>query len=347
MTQFYPLYKASWIDRLIHWMDRLPIHIWLVYFLFYFIAVLALHISVWIDAVTPFAQINPLWLLNGIWSILPLIFIRTMGVVAVQAIDKFSELVADKIEELESFRYRFTIMPSRPVFWMATVFGFLIFLLFITDASFLYKGLSSPIAYILGRTVMIFSYSLAPIMIYQGFRQLKFVTNIYTLVAEVNIFHQQPLYVFSKMTMYAGLFWILILNLTIAGGFVADISPAEQILNYAFSVPFLLLAIITFILPLSGIHHRILEAKLNTLEKNSLQIQKAQERLYTALDNNKFDEISALNIGMNSLFKVRDQIQRIGTWPWAPGTFRIFLSAIFLPMLLWALQLVLARNFGG
>lgn len=40
------------------------------------------------------------------------------------------------------------------------------------------------------------------------------------------------------------------------------------------------------------------------------------------------------------------------TWPWQPATIRVFLSAVFLPILLWAIQQVLDRflefiNAGG
>jgi hypothetical protein len=46
-----------------------------------------------------------------------------------------------------------------------------------------------------------------------------------------------------------------------------------------------------------------------------------------------------------SLYRMREQIEKVPTWPWTPGTFRNFLSAVFLPMGLWFFQRYLSGMF--
>lgn len=41
------LYAPSWVDRLLDWIDRLPIPAWAFYLAVYLLAALGLHISNW------------------------------------------------------------------------------------------------------------------------------------------------------------------------------------------------------------------------------------------------------------------------------------------------------------
>lgn len=57
--------------------------------------------------------------------------------------------------------------------------------------------------------------------------------------------------------------------------------------------------------------------------------------VHTAVDERRRDEADALNKTLATLVAERDLVAKLPTWPWAPGTFWAFASAILLPIRLW------------
>jgi uncharacterized membrane protein (DUF485 family) len=336
-------YPPSWVDRFIEWIESLPIPVWLTYLIIYLLAVGGLQVAVWIDGVTPVGQIDSLWIFNGVWAVISLGFIHALERRAETAIARFAPLVPKKQEQLDDLRYRMTTMPARAVLVMSLAFALLMVVVVAFQPEFLYEGLQHPISIVLSVGVLAFSYSLAPVLLYQAGRLLKYVTDVYKLVDRVNIFHQQPLYSFSGLTMQASLFWIVMANLNVIQNALGGLSESEYLFNIAFSTVLITLAFLTFLLPLWGIHRRLAEAKQDVLEENSIQVQSAQKKLYAAIEAEDYAKVNGLDSAIGSLYKVRDQLKSIPTWPWATGTFRSFLSAIFLPMVLWVLQTLASR----
>ena len=341
-TQTRP-YPPSWVDRFIDWIASRPIPTWLTYLLIYFASTLSLHMAVWIDGVTPLWEIDSLWVFNGIWSVISLGFIHALERSAEKAVKRFAPLVPKKSAELEDLRYRMTTMPARAVLIMSVSFALFVILIVVFQRDFLYAGLRHPLSIVLGIGALSFSYSFAPVLLYQAGRLLKYVTDAYKLVDHVNVFHQQPLYSFSGLTMQASLFWIVMANLNFIQNALGGLSESEYVFNYVFSAILITLAFLTFLLPLLGIHRRLSDAKQDVLEENSIQIEAAQNKLYAAIAAEDYAKVNGLDGAIGSLYKVRDQLKSIPTWPWATGTLHSFLSAVFLPMVLWVLQTLASR----
>jgi len=340
-------YKLSWVDRFLSWLRRLPIPIWVSFALLYFVATLLFHIAWWLDGAAPFGVTNGSLLFNGLWSIIGPVFLYYLARIADQALNRFAVLVPTKKREIEELRRQMTTVSQGLAFWsvalMAVVIGAGVYF----DPSFMYVGLKNPISYALVLGLAIFSYAFAPILIVQGIRLLRAVVKAYELVGEVNIFHLQPLYAFSGLTMTASLFWLLIFNMNIFGNFVlAQSSGVDLVLSIVFNAPLVVLAFITFLYPLWGIHGRILRKKERALEENGLQIEKVHQKLYGHLAKSKYKDAGDLDKALSSLYKVREQIEKVPTWPWRPGSLRNFLSAVFLPLALWLLQQYLRSLLG-
>jgi len=163
-------------------------------------------------------------------------------------------------------------------------------------------------------------------------------------VEEINLFRLQPLYAFSRLTMVSSLFWILILNLDLASNYATiSQSSADFAFTILFGLPNLLLAFATFIVPLWGIHVRIRRKKEAAIEENGLQIEKVHQTLYRMLNKAAYRKTADLEKTLPSLYKMREQIEKVPTWPWNPGTLRGFLSAVFLPLGIWLTQQILSR----
>ena len=186
-------YPPSWVDRYIDWIESRPIPIWLTYVLIYLAATLALHMAVWIDGVTPVGEIDSLWVFNGIWSVISLGFIHILERSAGNAVDRFAPLLPKKSAALDDLRYRMTTMPARAVLIMSLIFAFAMVAIVMVQRDFLYEGLQHPVSMVLGIGTLAFSYSFAPVLLYQAGRLLKYVTDAYKLLDQVNVFHQQPL----------------------------------------------------------------------------------------------------------------------------------------------------------
>ena len=181
-------------------------------------------------------------------------------------------------------------------------------------------------------------------MIFHAARQLNLVNKAYELVDEVSVFHRQPLYAFSTLTMRTALFLVGMAVISYVAESIIETSSTEEAINLALSAIVIVpLSLVVVLLPLWGIHQRLQEAKENVLEENSMQTAKLRQQFYNVMDAQNYDALPVVESAMESLYKERDQLRGIPTWPWAAGAFRNFLSAVLLPMLLWFLQVVLSR----
>jgi hypothetical protein len=345
MAQVRP-YAPSWVDRFQDFLRRLPIPLWLSILLLYILTALCFHAAAWIDGVIPVGGLNADFLFNSFWGVTSLTFFFFLDTASNNALDKFSVTVPGKKNEIELLRYKMTTMPAEIALAFTLVMILGLGFGFYADPNFLYGGMHSPVSYVLVVPLAILSYAFAPLQIYQGFRVLNAVRASYRLVGEVNLFELQPLYAFTGVTMTSGFFWLLIMNMNILSNYIlVEATESSFILSIIFVTPLIPLAFLSFLYPLWGIHRRIQNKKETALRDNGRQIEKAHATLYKHLNKNDHKKSNDLEKSLSSLYKMREQIERVPTWPWNPGTFRNFLSAVFLPLGLWALQQVLVRMF--
>ncbi len=340
-------YAPSWVDRLTAWIENLPFPIWTFYYFLYLFALLSLQAADWLNGVAPWGTFSFVAFYNAIWLPMALLVIHNTDRLAAHAMSRFAPLARNHQAEVEDIRYRITTMPARPVFLISIIGMSALTIGAIQDPTFVIftmpEGQIHPLAYILAGFFGVVSYGNALIMIYHAIRQLNLVTKAYKLVDDVNLFHQQPLYAFSGLTMRTALYLVAQVYITYAGEAIYSASAAEDAVNLALSVVIIPMSIAIVLLPLWGIHQRLDEAKAAVLEENSMQIESTRTDLYQAIDKKSYVDVQGLDSAMNSLYKERDLLKTIPTWPWATGAFRNFLSAILLPMVLWVLQTLVSR----
>lgn len=343
-------YFPSWVDRLFDRIERLPLPIWVFYLLIYFAAAVGLHVASWLNG-SAWGSISLVQLYSAIW--LPLVFfaIHNTDQLAKEAISRFVPAVRTKPDKLEDIRYRITTMPFGVVFALSLIAATILLAGAINDPAFIFYDAPTvqihPISWVLAGFFGITSYSMAPVMVYHAIRQLNLVTEAYKMVGKVNIFHQQPLYSFSGLTMRTAFFFLLMVYVAYLGNFLYQASASESAINVVLSVVLVPLSTVIVILPLWGIHQRLARAKQEAMEESGTKIEHVQGKIYAVVEKNQYTQIKELDAALNSLYKVRDRLNAIPTWPWNPGTFRNFLSAVFLPLGLWAIQQLLARLFAG
>ncbi|MEX2144154.1 MAG: hypothetical protein WD740_06125 [Anaerolineales bacterium] len=343
-------YSPSWVDRLFERIERLPLPIGPFYLLVYFASAVGLHVASWLNGTT-WGSISLVQLYSAIW--LPLVFfvIHSTDQVASEAITGFAPALRARSSKLEDIRYRITTMPSGVVLGLSLIGATIVLAGAISDSALIFYDAPidaiHPVSWLIAGFIGISSYSMAPVMIYHAIRQLKLVTEAYKLVGNVNIFHQQPLYSFSGLTMRTAFFFLLMVYFSYLGEFLYEASASETAINLGISIVIVPLSIVIVILPLWGIHQRLARAKQAALEENGTKIEHVQEEIYTVVEKNKYTQTKELEAALRSLFQISDRLTATPTWPWNPGALRNFLSAVFLPLGLWALQQVLSRLFAG
>jgi hypothetical protein len=103
------------------------------------------------------------------------------------------------------------------------------------------------------------------------------------------------------------------------------------------------LAVLTFLLPLGGLHRRLAEEKELALAENSRRWRACTTELYGRVDRRDWAGADRLNATLTALERGRSSIERVPTWPWRPETLRSMTAALLLPVVIWLLQFGLAR----
>ena len=337
MSTFEQPYRSSWIDAITARFDALPIPNWLVYVGVYAFFGVAWHVAGWVDQVVPIPRLRGDLLITAAVSIVPLALLHHLTALGGRSVDRLGPAVADKPEQLSMLRYRMTTTPRWPVAALSTVAVGLAVSQVFGSPDGVYEGLAHPVSSALATFLLSFSFSCFFVLVYQGGRELLSVRSAGAVVGQVDLFRPRPLYAFSGLTLQAGLFWLLLANLDLLGstkGFQEGVDASA----FVSAAPFLLLAPVTFLTPLIGIHRRLREARYMALDENGTLIGDAQRALYRAVRTSDHTEVERWDRGLSGLYRVRDEIRKAPTWPWERSTLGTFLTAVFVPMLLWLMQ---------
>ncbi len=338
-------YKPSWIDRLLHWVDTLPISPAVFFLLIYIVCVLGMNVPVWLEGIRPPGQFVTTFFFDATW--LPFItgFIYLMNKTAENAIASFRPLLEVSQDEFEELATRFKTLPQIPIL----IFSLLGLAIGVSESSLRIYIFAQPgppaiseIAWLIfNNSAFVF----LPVWFYFAFRQLVQVNRLFGLVKKVNLFDLQQFYGLTSVTLVVGSFFIALANLNyvieVFGG-TASLTTEENIGIYLTSVGIGLLMVI---LPLYGIHNKINREKRAVLSELGQQVETLRTDLQADIREHKFENIQGFERSLAALFNLRAQVQAIPAWPWQPGALRNFFSAIGLPLLIWLAQRVLSQYF--
>jgi hypothetical protein len=236
--------------------------------------------------------------------------------------------------ELQEVHWRLTTLPARP----AAVISLVALLLAI--ASSLSWGWSSAYQS-LGNLAYYATMIFAGLYAYHAIRQLRLVTSLYASRARVDLHNVAPLYSFSTLSAHTAIGMLLVLSGAVL------ITPAGLVGGWLVaSLIFGALAVLTFLLPLSGLHRHLTEVKEQELLDNSRRWQACTAELYQRVDRRDWDGADRLNATLTALERGRMAIDRTPTWPWRPETLRGLVAALLLPVTIWLVQYGLQRLLG-
>jgi hypothetical protein len=337
-------YAPSNIDRFIGLVDRLPGPYWLTFLLLLVLQTIVVHVLAWMDGWLPAYTLNPILFMFPVWLWTPLAMIRYLNAVSLEALASFNSLLNLDEEQREQLRHEFTTMPARGLFFSGAFWAVVYVLLtyFGFEKFYVSYGLGTffSVSLLLAGLA---SFSIGSAIYYHSLRQLRLVHRTVKLVNRVNLFQLEPVYAFSRLTARTGVSWMIMLSLSLLtyplrlanAGFLAVLAVQG------------LLALAAFVLPLRSVNHHLVSEKRRLVAELNQRVERTLERLHLHIDGNDLSEIEQINDAVAALNAEREILTRIPTWPWRTETLTSFLSAMVLPILLFLIQLVVARWFGG
>lgn len=332
-------YAPSWVNVVTTWFERLPGPTWIAY-----AGAMALAI------VLPLLSAGEMSAVGGTfglvyYAVLPfgaLGLIHILDRTAGRALGSLRPMLRADDAGLAAMHYELTVAPARPAA-LLTLFAF-----GITPIGYVMDPAGSGIV---GYSVpaLAFRYvweglitSVFLVLIYHTIRQLRLIDRIHGGIEQIDLFDQGPLYAFSQLTSRTalGLIFLLAPSLFLlpsqAGASFIVITAAW----YGFGV---LIAGAAFVLPLRGMHDRLVAEKRRHQGELGRRISATLESIALSVDAGDGTAIEARNRALATLVAARDVVNRVPTWPWSTGALTGFASALVLPIVLFLIQRVLAQ----
>lgn len=342
------LYPPSWIDRLLRRIERLPVSVPLALVGLWVASVIVVLMVCWREGIVPRWQVDVrIVLVNG-WAPYSLGFIYYLEKTAAEALASFRPALEMDDAAFTHLRHEFTVMPMRGVLAsnaIGALAAYVSLLLFPQTAE---PFMDTPLAAWVNMLLSLVGMAIVFTAIYLSVRQLRLIRHTYAQASKLDLFHANQLYAFSALTLRMGVGWLII----IYSGMILYPALVQNAPWVAGAGLILVGVTVSFLSTLFDIHTRIRMIKTEYLEEIDSRLQAAFTTLHQRIDESGDSKpedapaLGSLRSTMDALLVERGVIAKIPTWPWQPGTLAGFLTAILLPLIVWALQSLLQRLMG-
>jgi hypothetical protein len=270
-----------------------------------------------------------------------LALIHYLNSVARHALEDFRPAMEIDEAAYTRLRYELTTIPARGglvTLGIGAILGILI--VWATPADFGVFASSSVVTLIF-EGVVIASFGAATVvtLLYHTLRQLHLVSQIHRRATHLDLFQLAPVHAFSALTARTGI------GLYFFSLFIIAADPAMTSHPVAIGVTAALVLVGTaaFVLPLNGMHRRLVEEKERLIAEANRRIVALIAKLHHQVDTDSLERSGELNSAMAALITERNLLDNISTWPWKPSTLRGFASSVMLPIVLWLITRYLGQ----
>lgn len=347
-------YPPSWLDRLQDWVDRLPVPYWLSYILLGVILLVPLTLIHWQFGAYPVGTISLLHVWVCVEISLLLAWMHYLDRAAAQALATARSTLNLNDADYTDLAYRLTHLPARTTLFVTltisllpiSAFPFLINTSALGTITDFLQTTPNPLT--LGGLLIVFAatWALFGVWFLHTIHQLRLINRIYAQSIHLNLYDPGPIYAFSGVTARSAILFILI---PIVWPLTEPAPPEFASSSFYYNAFYYVIgagvALIVFILPLWGIHIRLGKAKDGLLSQVGRRIESTTNALHQDADTRTWDNASKIKDMLVGLETEQRMIEKMPTFPWAPGTFRVLLSAILLPVFLFLIQFVITRLF--
>ncbi|MGH2619986.1 MAG: hypothetical protein ACRDHG_05375 [Anaerolineales bacterium] len=337
-------YPMSWIDRLMLFIERLPVPYWVTYSLLFSAEVAIQHVIGWVEGSVPRFTFEGLYLLFPLWVWGPLAIMTFLDKVALNALLEFRPLLRKDESELFRLQYELTTLPPRSVLVNSLLWTVVfVALMYSILPAILQQYSYGPIALVGTWIFGLISFTTGSAIYYHTIRQLRLVSQTVGQVEQFNLFRLDPVYAFSRLTARTGMVWLALIGLTLL------FYPFEEVnvVIIALYLTQVVFALGAFILPLWNVHQRLVAEKRGMLAEVNRRVEAAIARMHRTLDQDDLSSVKDINTVLDGLAAEREVVTKIATWPWRPTTLSGFVSALVLPIALFLIQLAIRAWLGA
>lgn len=323
--------SPSWVNRFIALVDRLPVPAWLTYVALTGVAILVSNAQSWASGTLEPGEFSVAFTYYGILLVAPVWLIAYLDRAARASWRSFRPALAVEEERVSRLREELTVIPARPAA-ILTIIGFALTAgtyaadpagSRITDLSAAGLALRFVAEGLVGALILV--------LLYHTVRQMRAVDRIHAAAARIDLLRPAPLYAFSRLTARTAIGIVLLIYSSV----IAD-PGAWSAINLALILPWLvvptLVAAGAFVLPLKGMHERIVAEKERLQSACAVRIESVTASIHHAIDDDDLTRADGLNKMLASLVFERELLAHLPTWPWKPGTAGAFATAILLPV---------------
>jgi hypothetical protein len=338
-------YPPSWTDRFIDWVNGLPGPSWLFYVVLWFAFFLMANAIKWLDGSQPLGTIKPFYTVGASDGVYYLALMHYLKGAAGAALRAFRPSLTMSEAEYNRLHYQLTTLPVRGTLLASGIGGALAALTVLLNPTvpnpYYY---SSLLATVFGGGVAILIFACFGACVYQTIHQLTMVSRIHATVARINLFQPDPLYAFSGLTARTAMGYLLLADtaVLVMYEFMLEADP----MTVGIMAFMMALAAVTFVLPLLGMHRRMVEEKARLESEANQRLEATIAELHRRVDVGDLTEMTELYRAIASLEIELDVVAKIPTWPWQPGTLRIVISPLLVPVVVWLIQRFLERFAG-
>jgi hypothetical protein len=162
--------------------------------------------------------------------------------------------------------------------------------------------------------------------------QLRVVMSLHARATRIDLFRPASINAFSRLTV------------TMAVALVPVMAFAASAENPFVQVPVIgAMIVAAFVLPLRGMHDRLVDEKGRLLEASTVRLERVRSRIHAAIDADDVSQAKELQAALSSVLTEREVIAKLSTWPWTSTVFRGFASAVVLPVAVWLAIRLLER----
>jgi len=342
-----PPFTPSWLDHLQDWIEGLPIPSGAIYLFAAVVLSLLMHVPRWLDESLPPGTLEVNQLTAAIFPVYFFALIHYLNSTARRALANFRPLLDLKAPDYASYEYTLSKMPRRLGYLAVLIGAFIGALSFFSspDAWGVRPGFSalSRASLLLGALAVQIG---ATYWIFQAIRQARTIDRIHRITKRVNVFHRDPVYSFSSLTLrsaggfllatYSYLFIAFYLGL-------AAIPSAVDAVTIGFAIA---LSLAIFFLPLSRMHGLLEAEKKRLLLETGERYARLVDRFSREVDKGKFTDLDSTARAIATLASQRELLAKVSPWPWRPETLRSLLTTVALPVILYLASRLVGRLLG-
>ena len=340
-------FRPGGFTRFLAWVDRLRWHGWWLYVALFVVFVAWSETIAWAAGIVPVGTIDRFLAPGAFYAPYILAAIAYVNGYADRALKTFWPATGWPDSERPIWRRAFLSSPTGygiPTFIVAVAIAVVGF----ANASAAVLAPNAPTLSDTSRAILFIAYFPPSLLGYwcallaflHTARQLRLVARIHHDAQKIDPFDRAPVYAFSGLTVRTGLAYLFsgYYTLVVNGAFQQNNVAGLSVLVIVF-----VLSGACFIVPLLGIHGRLVAEKDVLVHDVEVRIGKLGDEMYRRVDAGQFDGVKTITDSLAGIATLRDRIARLPTWPWPPNVLRGFLSALLIPVVVY----IVSRLIGG